>query len=284
MTDTPSNKLAAPPPELRFRRKVELRASLKRLWRARPLVRSLAERDLRARYKQALLGFGWAVVPPLATVIVFTVLFDRVADIDTKGTPYVLFSFLGLLPWTFFSSAVAAGANSLLGNVSLLNKVKCPREVFPVTAIVVSAVDAGLSVLVLIVLFAVTGRAPRIEAIWAPLYLAVGLAFTVAVALLTSIVVVYLRDLRHALPLMLQLGLFATPVVYGLDVISPIWVELYVVANPLAAVIDGYRRTILLGLPPDWLLLVLSATSSAVLLVGSYALFRRLETGIADVA
>lgn len=283
MTDPLSNGLA-PAPELRFRRKVELQASLRRLWRARPLVRSLAERDLRARYKQAMLGFGWAVVPPLATVIVFTVLFDRVADIDTQGTPYVLFSFLGLLPWTFFSSAVAAGANSLVGNVSLLNKVNCPREVFPITAIVVSAVDAALSVLVLIVLFAVTGHGPRIEAIWAPLYLAVGLAFTIAVSLLTSIVVVYLRDLRHALPLMLQLGLFATPVVYGLDVISPVWVELYVVANPLAAVIDGYRRTILLGLPPDWLLLGLSATSSAVLLVGSYALFRRLETGIADVA
>ena len=273
-----------PPPELRFRRKVALCASLKALWRARQLVRSLAERDLRARYKQALLGFGWAVVPPLATVLVFTVLFDRVANIDTQGTPYVLFSYLGLLPWTFFSSSVAAAAASLVGNVSLLNKVNCPREIFPVTAIVVSAVDAALSGVVLVALFAVTGRAPRVTALWAPLYLVVSVAFTVAVSLLMSIIVVYLRDLRHALPLILQLGLFATPVVYGLNVISPSWVEVYVVANPMAAVIDGYRRTILLGLAPDWEFLGLAAASSALLLVGSYALFRRLETGIADVA
>lgn len=274
----------APPPELRFRRKVALRASLSALWRARQLVRSLAERDLRARYKQALLGFGWAVVPPLATVLVFTVLFDRVATIDTQGTPYVLFSFLGLLPWTFFSASVSAAASSLVGNVSLLNKINCPREVFPLTGLVVAAVDAALSLAVLVVLFAVTGYAPRAEAVWAPLYLVVGVAFTVAVALFASIVVVYLRDLRHALPLILQLGLFATPVVYGLDVISPVWVNVYVVANPLAAVIDGYRRTILLGQAPDWGLLALAATSSGVLLVASFALFKRLETGIADVA
>ena len=283
MTDHPA-ALEAPPPELRFRRKVAFTDSCRALWRARQLVRSLAERDLRARYKQALLGFGWAAIPPVATVLVFTVLFDRVADIDTGGSPYVVFAFLGLLPWTFFSSSISAAAVSLVGNVSLLNKVSCPREVFPITALFVAAVDAAMSIIVLVVLFAVTGTAPRAEAVWAPVYLAVAIAFTLAVALLISIVVVYLRDVRHALPLLLQLGLFVTPVVYGLDVISPTWVELYVVANPLAAVIDGLRRTALLGLGPDMKLLALAAASSAVMLVGSLLVFKRLETGIADVA
>ena len=130
-----------PPAELRFRRHFNLVASMRELWHARDLIRSLAERDLRARYKQAILGIAWAVITPIALMVVFTVIFHRVAKVDTNGVPYPLFSYLGLLPWGFFSSSVQQGGLSLLTNNSLLNKVLCPREVFPLSQVVEAGVD-----------------------------------------------------------------------------------------------------------------------------------------------
>lgn len=274
----------APPPELRYRHRIHLGTALRSAWRSRALVRTLAERDLRARYKQAVLGFAWAVVPGLATVLVFTLLFDRVAKINTGGAPYVLFAYLGLVPWNFFSASVSNGGTSLVGNVSLLNKVSCPREVFPWTAVVVASVDALVSLVALVGLFFATGTTPRAATLWVPVYLAIQLAFTVGVTMILAILIVYLRDLRHLLPLVLQLGLFATPVAYGLNVISTIWKPLYVAANPLALAIDGYRRSILFGQGPAWGLLGIATATSLVALLGGYHLFKRLEPGIADVA
>jgi ABC-2 type transport system permease protein/lipopolysaccharide transport system permease protein len=254
------------------------------LWRVRELIRSLAERDLRARYKQAILGFAWAIVTPLALMVVFTLFFDRVADVDTGGAPYPLFAYLGLLPWAFFSTSVNQGGQSLIANITWLNKVYCPREVFPLASIATAAVDMSVAILPLFLLFLLTGYAPRITSLWVPLLLLLQVAFTAGLTLVISAVVVYLRDLRHALPLLLQLGLFATPVAYGMDVI-PVGVrQLYAALNPLAAVIDGYRRTVLLGLSPAWDVTIPAAVTTGLLLILGYALFKRLETGFADVA
>jgi len=276
--------LDGPPPELRFRRRFHLGAFLRELWAARELVRTLGERDLRARYKQAALGFSWAVLTPLVYMVVFTVFFQRVADVETGDVPYALFAYLGLLPWTLFSSCVSLGGLSLVSNLSLLNKVYCPREVFPLASAGVAVTDTVAASLVLGILFAVHTYAPRATVVWVPVLLAVQLAFTLGVTLAVSAVVVYLRDLRHLIPIILQVGLFATPVAYGIDAVpgSARWV--YALANPLAPVIDGYRRTVLYGTAPDWSLLGLGACSAAVVLVSGYSLFKRLETGFADVA
>ena len=133
---------AGPRPEIWFRRRINLRTALRELWQYRELILTLTERDLRARYKQALLGFAWAVVTPLMLMAVFTLLFTKfkVARIDAEGVPYALFVYLGLIPWTFFSSSVGAGGMSLVANLSIVNKVYCPREVFPISAILVAAV------------------------------------------------------------------------------------------------------------------------------------------------
>jgi len=273
-----------PPPELRYRRRVGLVASLRELWKVRELVRTLAERDLRARYKQAVLGFAWAVVPTIASVVLFTVLFDRVADIDTGGASYPLFAYFGVFTWGFFSNCVNTGGNSLVGNVSVLSKVACPREVFPMTAIVTSAVDMAIAAASGVVLFVVLAEVPHLEILWFPVYLAILFAFTVGLVLLLSVVIVFLRDLRHALPIILQLGLFATPVVWNLRSLQGAGRTVYAAVNPLGTVIDGFRRTALLGHGPDWELVVVSSITSAVLLLGGYWLFKRLEPGIADVA
>lgn len=254
------------------------------LWRARELAWTLAERDLRARYKQTFLGFSWAVITPVLLMVVFNVFFKRVARIDTDPVPYALFSYVGLLPWTFFSSSVSGAGMSLTANMSLLNKVYFPREVVPIATTLVAAVDMGIATAILGFLFAIYTFAPKAESIWVPVILIVQLAFTLGIGLIVSVVNVYVRDLRQGLSMILQLGLFATPVVYGIEEIPKALRPLYAVVNPLAPVIDAYRRTVLMGQAPRLGLLLLGAVSSAAVLLGGYALFKRLETGIADVA
>jgi ABC-type polysaccharide/polyol phosphate export permease len=273
-----------PPSEILFRPKLRVLAAVREVWRGRELVRTLAERDFRVRYKQAVLGVAWAVLTPLALMVVFTVFFQRVAKVDTGGAPYALFAYLGLLPWTFFSTSAAQGGQSLVLNNQLLNKVYCPREVFPMASTVVAAIDTSIAVLVLGLLFVVTGFVPKATSVWVPVLLFVQVAFTFGVTLIISAVLVFFRDLRHALPVILQLGLFATPVAYGMDVVPESMQVVYSALNPLAPVIDGYRRTILWGLAPDWHLLGPGAVVAVALLVAGYAMFKRMEPGFADYA
>jgi ABC-type polysaccharide/polyol phosphate export permease len=274
---------ASPPPELRYRRRYRIWELARAAWTSRALIRTLAEREIRVRYKQAVLGFAWAVVTPLVLMLAFTLFFRKAAKIDTGPVPYPLFCFIGLIPWTFFSTSVSQGGLSLVTNVPLLNKVACPREVFPMASVVVAGIDSLISVTILALLFVKFGFAPRAASVWIPAILAVQVAFTLGVTLVASAVVVYLRDLRHALPLILQLGLFVTPVAFPLDIVPPSVRPLYVAVDPLAAVIDSYRRTVLLGRPPSAMLAV-GGAAAAVVLLGGYALFKRLDTRIADVA
>jgi ABC-2 type transport system permease protein/lipopolysaccharide transport system permease protein len=272
--------------EIWFHRRLSLRTQMQEIWQFRELAVTLAERDLRARYKQAVLGFAWAVLSPLMLMVAFTLIFTRFAKVNAHGIPYPLFAYMALIPWTFFSSSVSTGGSSLVSNMSVLNKVYCPRELFPLASMVVAAVDAVISVGVLAILFIVTGTAPKPESAYILLLLPVLVVFTTAVTLIVSSVLVYLRDLRHALPLLLQFALLATPVAYGLEAIakSRTFVLVYAAINPLAPVIDGFRRTALYGHPPDWVPLLVATCASLLLLVGSYKVFKRLETGLADIA
>jgi ABC-2 type transport system permease protein/lipopolysaccharide transport system permease protein len=219
-------------------------------------------------------------------MIAFTLLFNRFAKVNTGGVPYALFSYLGLLPWTFFSSAVSQGGLSLMANNDLLNKLYCPREVFPIAGIADAGVDALIATCVLAVLFPITGFAPKGETYFLPLLLLVLLMFTLAVTLAVAAVTVYARDLRLVLPLAIQVGLFVTPVVYGSGAISTskAFLIVYSAINPLVPVIDGLRRTVLEGLPPNWISLGVGAASSLVYLLAAFMLFKRLEVGMADVA
>jgi ABC-type polysaccharide/polyol phosphate export permease len=273
-----------PPPELRFRRRVRLGRSLREAWHARELVVTLAQRDFLVRYKQAELGIAWALVTPVVLVAIFALLFNRIAHVDTNGAPYVLFAYLGLLPWTFFSTTLTQSATCLLNNRPLLNKVRFPREVFPVSLAVVSGVDSAIACLVLAVLFVFYGEVPAATSVCVPALFAIQVAFTLAVALFASIVVVYLRDLSLAIPMLLQVGLFATPVAYGLDAVPGWLLPIYSAVNPLGPVIDGYRRSILYGEWPAAMPTAIAAVSATVMLAGAYLVFKRLEPGIADVA
>ena len=272
-----------PPPELRFRRGLALGPAMRALWKSRHIVTNLGKRELRVRYSQAVLGFAWALLTPLVLMVVFSLFIQKVAKIDTHGIAYPIFSYTGLLAWTFFSGAVASAGSILVGN-PLLNKIYAPREVFALATIGTSAVDALAASIALVVLFVIYGEYPQLTAVWVPVLLAVLVAFTVGIGLIVSAATVYVRDLRHALPLLLQVGLFATPVVYGLDAIPKEYRAAYVFLNPVAMVIDGLRRTVLYGHPPNFTYLGLSSISALATLFFGYALFKRLETGFADVS
>lgn len=276
----------APPPDLWFRRRIKLRHAVRDVWQFRELILSLAERDYRARYKQAVLGIAWAILTPVMLMVVFTVVFTKIGHVNTGGAPYVLFSYLGLVPWTFFSNSLSSGGTNIVTNMPIVNKVACPREVFPFAAIVVGALDALIASAVLVILFVVTGYAPRPETFYAPLLLAVLLVYTVGVTLVVSAALVYLRDLRQVLPVVVQLGLFATPIAYGMNVIAHSRPKLmaYSLLDPVAPVVDGLRRGVLQGMAPDWTLLGMGAIGAFIAFIVGYVVFKRLEVGIADIA
>lgn len=274
----------APPMKLRYRRYLQPIQAARELIARRELVVTLAERELRARYKQATLGFAWSIITPIALMVVFTVFFKRVTRVETNGIPYPLFSYIGLLPWTFFSSAVSTGGTSLITNTPIMNKVACPREVFPLSNVIVAGVDTLLAMIALVVLFVINGFTPHATVYWVPLIALVQILFTVGVVLIVSSIMVYVRDLKHALPLVIQIGLFATPVAYGMEAIPVAIRRSYGYINPLAPVIDSYRRTILLGRAPDWRAFIPAVITATVIAVVGYMFFKRLETGFADVA
>lgn len=275
----------APPPEIRYRRGLNFRRSLRALWASRHVVLNLGIREIRVRYNQAVLGFAWALLTPVVLMIVFSVFIKNAAgiNVNTHGTSYPVFLYTGLLAWTFFSSAVSSAGGILVSN-PLLNKVYAPREVFPLATIGTSAVDACAATAVLGVLFVIFGDWPQLTSLWAPVLILVLVAFTVGVGLTFAALTVYLRDLRQALPLMLQVGLFVTPVIYGMNKIPEAWRPLYVFLDPVAMVITELRRTVLWGQAPNFTYLGLASLSAAITLVVGYGLFKRLETGFADVS
>src|SRR3954452_1827452 len=258
----------APRPETWFRRRVGPVAAVRELWGFRELIVTLAERDLRVRYKQAVLGLAWAVLTPLMLMAAFSLVFTRFTHVDAQGVPYALFSFIGLVPWTFFSTGLTRGGASLVSNLPLLNKVYCPREVFPLASIALAAADALAATVVLGLLFVIIGYAPHIEVLYAPVLMLVAFEFTLGVTLLVSVFFVYFREVQVMLPLIAHFGLFLTPVAYGVDAVVDNQRQLivYSVLNPLAPVIDGIRRGALFGESQDWLALRAGAGRPPLLL------------------
>jgi ABC-2 type transport system permease protein/lipopolysaccharide transport system permease protein len=280
----PATTADGPPKDSIFRRRLGPRRAAHDLWRARQLLEALARREYRARYNQTSLGMAWAVITPLLLMLVFTVFVRRFAQIETGGVPYPVFAYLGLLPWSCFSTACSRGGTILVLESSLVNKVRCPREVFPLATIAIALVDMAISVGVLGVIMLVSGVAPTVEVVWVPLILLVQVVFIIGMVLLLAIAIIYVRDLGQALPLVLQLGLFATPVAYAASTITERVGTWYAVFNPLVGVIESYRACVVEGSPPPWELFGPSAAGALLYLLAGATVFKRYEVGIADVA
>ena len=259
-----------------------LRLDLGELWRYRELLSFLVWRDVKLRYKQTAFGLAWAVIPPVLTMIVFSVFFGRVAGLDSNGVPYPIFSFAALLPWLFFSNGVTQAAMSLVGNVNLITKVYFPRILIPVAATLPGLLDFAIASVVLAGLMAYYGFAPDLEALLVIPLLLVALAASIGAGLWLGALNVKFRDVRYALPFLFQFWLFATPVAFSSALIDEPWRTVYGI-NPMAGVVEGFRWALLpTELNPTGMILV-SAVTSVVLLVSGAIYFRRTERAFADV-
>lgn len=260
-----------------------LSLDLGELWRHRELAWFLVLRTVRPRYRQTVLGVGWAVVPPVAMMVVFSVFLNRLAGVPSgSGIPYPIFSFSGLLVWQYFSVGAARGAGSLLGNASFLTKIYFPRLLIPLSAVLAALFDLAIAFLVLVPLLAYYGYAPGWAILTLPAFIALATAAALAVSLWIAAAGVQYRDLGLALPLLVQVWLFATPLVYPLSVFPGHWQTALLVANPMATVVEGFRWALLgTGTVPGWPSAA-SATLTLVALLGGMLFFNRMERTYAD--
>jgi len=245
------------------------------------LFRTLTLHRLSVRYKQSLLGPAWAVLQPLALMAIFTVVFTRLVRMPSDGVPYGVFAYAGLLAWTFFSTASTNGTTSLVSHAQLVTKVYFPREILPATYVAAALVDLAIALAGLLVLLLWFRIPPTMHTLaLAPALLVLAMLGT-ACALVLAAFQVHVRDIGAALPLVLQVGMFVSPVLYPLSAVPARWYGWYIL-NPLAGAVDGFRRATL-GLRPDFWALGVSALIAAIALPLAYLLFKRTEATVADV-
>jgi ABC-type polysaccharide/polyol phosphate export permease len=280
------------PPRQRY--PVKLRPALGDLWRARELLEGLVERDLRVRYKQAILGVFWAVLNPLLTMVLFTLVFGHIAKVAPKlNVPYPVFAYSALVPWSLFQSATNYSVNAIIANAPIVRKIYCPREVFPIAAVASSFADFLISFLILFgMIFAFEQtRDPHLAWLAVIPLLFVMTMLMLALAMLSSGAIAYFRDIRYIVPSVLQALLFLTPIAYPLSKIThlalfrdhPLFVKAYVYLNPLVPIMDGFRRALVFGQWPMWGPLGSATLISGVLLWVSYWWYKRIDGYLADV-
>jgi lipopolysaccharide transport system permease protein len=251
------------------------------LWSYRELLYFLMWRDVKVRYKQTLLGAAWAVIQPLFAMAIFTLFFGRLAGVPSDGIPYPIFAYAGLLPWMFFSNAVTNSGNSLVGSSNLITKVYFPRMIIPAAAAGAGLVDFAIALLILVVLMIYYSIGATWNLLMFPALVFLTLLLALGVGMLMSGLNVKYRDIRHALPFVIQLWMFATPIVYPASLVPAKWRLVYAL-NPLTGIIEGYRCS-LFGTNFDWPSLATSAGITLAILIYSAYSFRRMEKSFADV-
>lgn len=251
------------------------------LWSYRELLLFLTWRDIKVRYKQTALGAAWAIIQPLLTMLLFTLVFNQLAGLDTGRIPYPLFAYTGLLIWTFFANAVTNSTNSLINNTNLITKVYFPRAFIPAAAVGAGLVDFAIAGVILVGLVIYYGVAPTWNLALLPFFLLLAVLLALAVGMLISALTVKYRDLRHALPFMIQFWMFASPVIYPSNRVPGRWRHL-IALNPLTGIIEGFRVA-LLGGSLDRTNTTLAILLTLALLAFSFYQFRRIEETFADL-
>ncbi len=252
------------------------------LWAYRELMFFLVWRDIKVRYKQTILGVAWAVIQPFSTMVIFSLFFGRLAGIPSDGVPYPIFCFAALVPWTFFANALTQSSNSLVGSSNLIKKVYFPRLMVPVSAVISGAVDFVLAFVVLIGMMLWYGIFPTVKVFALPPLMLLALVTALGVGLWFSALNVQYRDVRHIVPFLVQLWLFATPIAYPSSLLPESLRPVFGV-NPMAGVVEGFRWALLgTGKAPGPMILVSAVVASAILVSGVFY-FRRMESTFSDV-
>jgi homopolymeric O-antigen transport system permease protein len=255
--------------------------SFRDIWDYRELLFFLTWRDVKVRYKQTVLGAGWAILQPLFMMIIFTIFFGRLAGVDSAGITYPLFALAGLVPWTFFSNSITASGNSLVGSANLITKVYFPRLIVPAAAMLAGLVDFLLAFTMLCLLMVYYRVALTAQVLFLPVLILLTALFSLGVGTWMSALNVKYRDVRFALPFLIQLWLFVSSVILPSTSIPQKWRWLLML-NPMSGIIEGYRAS-LFGLPFDWPALGVASVLTIVVLVYAIYAFGRVERSFADI-
>jgi len=257
---------------------------LQELWAFRDLFAILAMRDVKLRYKQTLLGVTWVILQPLVASLIFAIIFGRIASLPSDGKPYLLFVYVGMLPWNLFSGSLQRAGNSLITDAKLITKVYFPRLIIPIASSAAVLIDFAVAFVVMLVLLVIYHD--QVSLTWnilsLPLLLLLVLLASVGVSLFLSALNVYYRDFMYALPFVIQVWMYASPLVYSANMIPERWRALYAL-NPMTGIIDGFRWCLLGTSDFPWVSIVLSVAVSCLFFVGGAYTFQRVESRFADV-
>ena len=252
------------------------------LWEYRELVYFLVWRNVKIRYKQTALGASWAIIQPFMTMLVFSLFFGRLAKVPSDNVPYPIFSFAGLVPWTFFANSLSLASNSLIGSAHLITKVYFPRLAIPIATVLSGVVDFAVAFLMLLVMMMYYGITPMWRMLWMPLFLLLTLVTALGVSLWLSALSVEYRDVQHVMPFILQFWLFATPIAYSSSLLSEPWRTVYGL-NPMVGVVEGFRWALLGTNTAPGPIIIVSSLAALIVLVGGAFYFRRMERTFADI-
>jgi lipopolysaccharide transport system permease protein len=257
-------------------------AHLQTLVKYKDLLRMWTIREVKVRYKQSALGVAWAILQPLALTLMFTLVFSYFTRIETDGTPYPIFAYTALLPWTLLATSISFAAPSLINNMSLVTKIYFPKEILPLGTIGAALLDFLVALVVFFGIAFFYRVPPSVTWLWMPLILAVQVALIIGVSLFAAAINVFYRDIRFIVPLGLQLWMYASPVIYPLSLVPDRLRSIYML-NPMAALITSYRDVFLLGQPPETSQLLLALIECLVVCLAGYLYFKRVEPEFADI-
>lgn len=252
------------------------------IWRFRELAMQLAARDITVRYRQTALGVAWSVLQPVGFMVVFSLFFGGLAGVESEGLPYALFSLGGLVPWTFFSTVVTLGSDSLVVNQELVSRIYFPRIFLPAGTVAAGLVDLAISLAILIVVTLIWGFIPSWQILMLPILVAILLATTLGVSTALAAINVRYRDVRYVVPFLIQMWLFATPIAYPSSIVGEPWRTVLAI-NPMVGVVNGFRWAVIGDVAAPWAMMAVSAGSALVVLLAGLAYFDRVERGFADL-
>jgi lipopolysaccharide transport system permease protein len=258
-----------------------LARAIRELYEYGDLFYTLSAHRIKVRYKQSILGLAWAVVQPLSLMAIYTVIFSVITRMPSKGVPYALFVFVALLPWIYFSTAVTGSSNSLVGHQNLISKVFFPREILPITYVIAALFDLVIGFVIFLCLMVFYQASLGFEAVWVVPILIGETIFTLGLSCFLAALQVRFRDIGLALPLIMQLGMFVSPVVYPLSAVPARYRDWYTL-NPLAIYIDGFRSSLVEHQAPDGILMVKAFAISVLVLVFGYVFLKHQDATIAD--
>lgn len=252
------------------------------VWRYRELLLVLMLRDIQILYKQAILGVGWAILQPVFAVAIFTIVFGYFARMPSEGVPYPLFAFAGVLPWTYFAEAVRRSGTGLVNDAELVRKVYFPRLIMPLANVISPLLDFCIAFVILLIMMAFYGIAPNAKMLLVPPLMVVAALLALSIGLWLGPINVRFRDIKHTLPFMIQIWMYASPIVYPLSMVPENWRWAYSL-NPMVGVIEGFRWAVFDKGEPNFMALAISGVMIVLLMFGGLVFFRRQERTFADV-